>query len=93
MSTSFEFRVQVLSDLLQFQHREELESFLVEEDVMATLSACFAYSNAMVTDFTGFGTEQVNAVFDRLLEVYGVEDKGYILFDDVVNASTLYVWV
>jgi alpha-N-acetylglucosamine transferase len=87
VETDFDRKCQVLSDVIAFSHIDKIAEFLDDYDTLAICWSANAYVEAFVDGFTGYGVEQVNGVFSKLLDLCEVEDSGFDFFDEIVKDS------
>jgi hypothetical protein len=86
MATELKRRIDILAELSYAELQERVDKTLAEfvkvYNISIPLAFAVSYGNAILTDK---GASEMNATFDKLLELAGVEDTGFQELGDILN--------
>ena len=87
-TSDFDRKAEVLQQALYFDDMEIMSEFFHQYEYLVACWTAGAYVEGMIGKMSQRAIEDIEAVFDRLLETFGLEDDGTIIsFDDILERS------
>jgi uncharacterized membrane-anchored protein YjiN (DUF445 family) len=87
-SSDFDRKAEVLQQALYHDDMEIMSEFFDQYEYLVACWTAGAYVEAMIDRLSPRAVEDIEAVFDRLLETFGLEDDGTITtFADILERS------